>query len=253
MKKRILIVVYALLLCVTICFAWLSNSRVNYVKNINVDYKNGALTIGHAGVKGVIGRIDENGNFQMVEKLEIDPKVMVPGSGHKFQIRLKNTEEITEQKIKLGVLIRLSEGTKETRGVDGEQDSTLPDVFDKLYISVLKKAANGGGANNVEFDSENSFSVKLSAASVYGNKKDNMYFLWICGEGNEIILPATRTESSSDSNSDSGEELEEGSATQTTDSYDDYNVTINCSLEFDPSAAAQHQNIQIETLAFRVE
>ena len=253
MKKRILIVVYALLLCVTICFAWLSNSRVNYVREINVDFKNGALTVDRAGVTGVIGTVDSKGEFKAVDKLSIDSRLMIPGSGHKFQIRLKNIDETKTQKIKLGVLIKLNDDTDVPQGT-GE----LPDVFDKLYISVLKRATSSGEANNVEFDSDNSFSVKLNEASVYGNPDDKMYFLWICKDETEIILPAK--ESDSDASESLGNEVSpvaetetEADATQTTGPYDDYNITINCSLEFDPSATAQHQNIQIETLAFRVE
>ena len=45
MKKRILIIFYALLLCVTASFAWLSNFQPNKVTNLSVDYSGGALTV----------------------------------------------------------------------------------------------------------------------------------------------------------------------------------------------------------------
>ena len=39
MKKRILIIIYALLLCVTASFAWLSNFEIKPVNNVLIDFR----------------------------------------------------------------------------------------------------------------------------------------------------------------------------------------------------------------------
>ena len=248
MKKRILIVVYALLLCVTICFAWLSNSRVNYVEDIQVQFPQGALTISNPEVDGIIGRVNENGQFEKVNVLTIDSKSMVPGSGQKFQIRLKNLAETKAQKIKLGVAIKVwtpdtaAAADDETRLTESVNSA---DALDMIYLSVIKNAAIGGGANNGDlFDSENSVSVRLSEATVMGSAEEKTYFLWVCGDGNEIVVPAITA---------SGSGNQPANTAETTGELGNYNVTINCSFEFDPEATAEHQNVKIEALAFRVE
>lgn len=255
MKKRILIVVYALLLCVTVCVAWLSNSRINYVKEILVDFPDGALTIGNPDVAGVIGRIDESGQFQRVDTLTFDPKSMVPGSGQNFQIRLKNMAESRTQKIKLGVAIKV--WTPEVNTVaDGDAGVTESvneaDVLDMIYLSVIKNASTGSGNNEVEnFDSENSISVRLGQASAIGEAKEKTYFLWVCGDGNEIIVPA-KAQSDSESGETTGT-TESETESETEIPIEDFDITINCSFGFDPDATAEHQNVKIQALAFRVE
>ena len=52
MKKRILIIVYALLLCVTASFAWISNFDQSRVESVMFNYNNGALTVWNNNFEG---------------------------------------------------------------------------------------------------------------------------------------------------------------------------------------------------------
>lgn len=234
MKKRILIAVYALLLCVTACFAWLSAREAKYVTELNVDFDNGALTVAHPDVQALIGTVDADGEFQPTDKLDFSR--MVPGKGQRFQIKLKNNSDEKMQKIKLGVAIKADVRDEDVDATESASETEKKlTLLDMIYVSVIKEASYGGGDADLDFkNDDNSVSKKLSDASVMGRPEDNSYFLWICDEGTEIIVPPN---------------------TATPDPNDPYKeyITINCSVEFAPDATAEYQNKAIEALAFRVE
>lgn len=212
MKKRILIIFYALLLCVTASFAWLSNFEANYVNNIRVKYDNGALKVVGNNFDAHIEIRNEKGDFVEIpdgEAFKFDSRKMVPDSITPFKIKIKNNSDAEAMKAKIGVAI----------SVDPEKIKDV-NVLDVIYLDVVA----GDGFNKV--NNYHTF-VKLSDAYQVGGADTGDYFLWIYGEGSEIIIPATTAKT-------------------------EY-VTLDCSFYFDQNATAEYQNQSINTLAFRLE
>lgn len=217
MKKRILIVIYALLLCVTASFAWLSNFNKNIVEDIKIDFRDGALTVTDPGFQAYIETVNSKGNFERIpdgpngEQLPFtfEQKQMVPDAVTPFRIKVKNTSTTDYRKAKLGVALR----------IDPEATRTA-NILDVMYLDIV--AGDG-------FSDSNTYHVyvRLDAASKVGSEDNGEYFLWIYGEGDEIIIPPTTA--------------------------DKEYVTLDCSFYYDQNATAEYQNQSIYAMAFRLE
>ena len=176
MKKRILIVIYALLLCVTASFAWLSNFQANYVNEIRVDFSNGALSVINLDFNAYIETRTESGSFERIPDGEIfsfDHKSFVPDSITPFRIKIKNKSTTEFRKAKIGVAIRLKQS--EVGNVN---------LLDMLYLDVV--AGDG-------FDETNNYHVfvKLNTADLVSTEEEGEYLLYIYGDGDEIMIPPT--------------------------------------------------------------
>ena len=217
MKKRILIVVYALLLCVTASFAWLSNFNKTNVKDLHVDFRHGALTVTDPGFQAFIETRDANGNFVRIpdgvdgEQLPytFNHKDMVPDTITPFKIKIKNNSSTEERKAKLGIALRID-----------PEAAKVANILEVMYIDVIA----GDGFSD---DENYHIYMRLDEASVVGNSENGEYFLWLYGEGSEIIIPPT--------------------------SDDKEYVTLDCSFYYDQNATAKYQNQSIFALSFRLE
>lgn len=178
MKKRILIIFYALLLCVTASFAWLSNFQANIVEDIRVDFHEGSLTVVNLDFDAHIETKNASGVFEKIPDgpFVFDKKQMVPDSITPFKIKIKNNSTTDDRKAKLGIAIR----------IDPTQISEA-NILDVMYIDVV--AGNG-------FSRANNYHVflKLNAAEPVGAEGSGEYFLWIYGDGEEITIPPTTAE-----------------------------------------------------------
>ena len=210
-KKRILIIFYALLLCVTASFAWLSNFQANIVEDIKVDFRNGALTVVNLDFDAHIETRNADGVFEQIPEgtFTFDKRQMVPDSITPFKIKIKNNSTTEERKAKLGVAIRLDES---------QMDDV--NILDVLYLDVVAGGGFKDGNNHHVF-------VKLNAAEPIGAEGSGEYFLWIYGDGEEIVIPPTTPKS-------------------------EY-VTLDCSFYYDQNATAEYQNKTVQALAFRIE
>ena len=209
MKKRILIIVCALLLCITGTFAWLSNFQANYVTNLKVDYKDGALKVVNLNFDAYIEARNEAGDFVRVpegEPYKFDSKQMIPDSITPFKMKIKNYSTYEARKAKIGVAINI--------------DPADAALLDMLYLEVVAGAGFDGTVSYHVF-------LKLGDAQVVGSSDSGEYFLWIYGDGSEIIIPSTNA---------------------------DYEyVTLDCSFYYDQDATAEYQNKSIRAMQFRVE
>ncbi len=231
MKKRILIIVYVLLLCGTVTFAWLSNAQNSINETIDVDYSEGKATIigfdfdAYFEKKLADGEIDAGDTdkdgyvaVRSEEPFAFDAKTTLPGARIPFRIRVQNLST-TEKKTKLALDMQL----------DG-YDPAVNDVniLDVLYIEiVLGDGFSDSGTCHVF--------KKLSEATYKG---DGLFSLEIYGEGQEISVP-TR--------SDVNTRLEELGKDE--NGY----VAFNCSFYYDQSASAAYQGKGISALSFRLE
>lgn len=178
MKKRILIIFYALLLCVTASFAWLSNFQANIVEDIKVDFREGALTVVNLDFDAYIETRADDGSFNKIPEgpFMFDKKQMVPDAMTPFKIKIKNNSLTEERKAKLGVAIR----------IDPTQMEDV-NILDVLYLDVV--AGNGfkDGNNHHVF-------LRLNAAEPIGTVGSGEYFLWIYADGSEISVPPSTAE-----------------------------------------------------------
>ena len=217
MKKRILIVIYALLLCVTASFAWLSNFNKTDVKNLLIDYQAGELTITDLGFQAFIETPNSDGVFERIPDdldggqlpFTFDHKAMVPDSVTPFKIKIKNNSSEKSRDAKLGIALRID-----------PEAAKVANILEVMYIDVIA----GDGFSD---DENYHIYMRLDEASVVGNSENGEYFLWLYGEGSEIIIPPT--------------------------SDDKEYVTLDCSFYYDQDATAEYQNKSIQAIAFRLE
>ena len=173
MKKRILIIVFALLLCVTASFAWLSNFEKQVVSAVNVGFPDGALSVVQLDFDasmevevsdGVFRPLDDNENFTF------DKQKMIPNAVTPFKIKIKNnSDQATDAKLVVSIKI------------DPEQAKTA-NILDVLYLDVI----SGDG-----FSAVNDYHVfvNLKEAKVVGDASGGNYLLYVYGDGNEITIP----------------------------------------------------------------
>ena len=216
MKKRILIVIYALLLCVTASFAWLSDFQEERVGSISVDFQHGALTVVNVDFDAFLETRDANGNFVPLgenEKFIFDKKNMVPDAMTPFKIKIKNNSTTESRKAKLGVAI----------SIDPVEEGEV-NILDMLYLDIV--AVSG-------FRTTDTYHVyvRLSEADEIGADGSGTYYLTIYGDGSELIIPPFIEDENPEN---------------------DYAV-LDCSIYFDQEATAEYQNKIINTMVFRLE
>ena len=173
-KKRILIIFYALLLCVTASFAWLSNFEKNYVSDVRIEYSDGALTVANLNFDAYIERSNDDGTFTALgdgENFTFDSKKMVPDAITPFNIKIRNTSSTESRKAKLSVALRID-----------PEEAKQANILDVIYLEMV--AGDGFSGTNMYH-----IYVRLDEASKVGNTADGEYFFYIYGEGEEIIIP----------------------------------------------------------------
>ena len=215
MKKRILIIFYALLLCVTASFAWLSNFNVTPVGSVSVDFqggdKGGLATVASFDFDTALEIANDKGDYVPLEKdvpYTFDSKHMVPDSMTAFRLRIKNNSATDIRTTKLVVAI----------SIDPEEAEKV-NILDMLYLDVV---ASDGFMNLENYH----IYVRLNEAKEVGAKGSGEYVLTLYGDGNELVIPANA---------------------------DNKYATIDCKLYFDQEATAEYQNKIINTMVFRLE
>lgn len=174
MKKRILIIVYVLLLCVTVSFAWLSNVQENINKTVDVNFENGKAMITDFSFDAYLEKRNTDGTYSKVEgAFEFDQRTMVPGVRVPFRIRIKNISDV-EKKAKLVLDMQ----------IDGF-DADGVNILDVLYIDMVP-------GEGFEDDKTRNIFIKLSEAETVGDASDGRFSLDLYGEGGELTIPASK-------------------------------------------------------------
>ena len=89
--KRIIALVYAILLCVTVSFAWILTEEENIVDDVIVGYDDGKLVIASKDVDGKIMIIDEkSGTATELTENYFSPADILPNGIIPFSLRIKN-------------------------------------------------------------------------------------------------------------------------------------------------------------------
>ena len=213
MKKRIFVIVLALLLCVTASFAWLSNFESKRVKNINVGFDN-PVSIAKLDLDASIEVESTPGVFEKLtddKPFTFDKRQMIPDSVTRFKINVTNTAKLVEgagqsqaTKFKLAVAIK----------IDPKQ-AEVANLLDVLYLDVMVGNANNGANDNHVF-------VSLSEAEEIGEAGSGTYLFYVYDEKNTIsVLPEST-------------------------------VTFDCYFYYSESATAKYQNKDI-AISFRIE
>ena len=91
MSKRIIALIYAILLCVTVSFAWILSEKENIVKDVTIGYNNGKLVIAPTDIQGKVLISDSLGNeTELTDDFEFNPTDIIPNSIIAFSLRLRN-------------------------------------------------------------------------------------------------------------------------------------------------------------------
>ncbi len=91
LTKRIFALVYAILLCVTVSFAWILTEEENIVEHVIVGYGDGKLVIASKDISGKLIIADENGNeTELNEDYFFSSTEILPNSVIAFSLRIKN-------------------------------------------------------------------------------------------------------------------------------------------------------------------
>lgn len=91
MSKRIIALIYAILLCVTVSFAWILSEKENIVKDVTIGYNDGKLVIAPTDIQGKVIISDSFGNeTELTDDFEFNPTDIIPNSIIAFSLRLRN-------------------------------------------------------------------------------------------------------------------------------------------------------------------
>ena len=91
MSKRIIALIYAILLCVTVSFAWILSEKENIVKDVTVGYNDGKLVIAPTDIQGKVIISDSMGNeTELTDEFVFNPTDIIPNSIIAFSLRLRN-------------------------------------------------------------------------------------------------------------------------------------------------------------------
>ncbi len=172
MKSRILRLLYAVLLLVSITFAWILTGDVNRVPSLSIDYKDdGTLQIANMDVNASIWIYDSTNDtyIAMPENYQFDSNSMIPGATVPFRIRIENNSESV---IRANLTLYID--------VD-EADFKL---LDKLFIEI----AAGNGYYGVHVDPVN---IKFSDAVMVQVDGEPKYALSIYNAESLLAIPLT--------------------------------------------------------------
>ena len=223
MKKRILIIVYALLLCVTASFAWISNFDQSSVAAVKFNYNNGALTVWNNNFEGklmvpeVVGT-NADGTPKEVWK-DVDPTKkyifdstkFVPDSVTPFRLGIKNKSG-EDQQARLSLIFKMS-----------TEDVVL---LNYIYINIIGiEAEQLGSWSFAKEDSYHQF-VQLSEAEQFSSKDGEAEFvLRLYSYSNPVAVPNVNNRF----------------------------FEFDCFFYFDPEAPTEMQHKSISAMAFRLE
>lgn len=222
MKKRILIIVYALLLCVTASFAWISNFSETHVKSsVQINYNNGALTVWNNNFEGklmvpkVVGTNADGTpkeEWNVVENHIFDSTKFVPDSVTPFRLGIKNKSGENQQ-ARLSLVFKMP-----TEDVE---------LLNYIYINVIGIEVEN---KNPEwsFAKEDSYHrfVKLSEAEqISSNDGESEFVLRLYSYSNPIAVPNVNNRF----------------------------FEFDCFFYFDPEAPTEMQHKSISAMAFRLE
>ena len=173
MKKRIFLIFWCLLLCVTVSFSWIITNKENIVKFVRVDYtgNNGTLVVAPKKIQMSVLMNDPTTNEMKVIGSSTDVKNpnnelfevknIVPNSNVPFKIRLKNkSSEVIQLKISL------------ERFVCDER--LLQEGNSKIYLSAV---AGSNYANYPNVVAPENIYEPLSVAQKMENSEENEYYL----------------------------------------------------------------------------
>jgi len=91
LTKRIFALVYAILLCVTVSFAWILTEEENVVKDVTVGYGDGKLVVASKDISGKLIITDDAGNeTELNEDYFFSSTEILPNSVIAFSLRIKN-------------------------------------------------------------------------------------------------------------------------------------------------------------------
>lgn len=218
MKKRILIIVYALLLCVTASFAWISNFDQSRVESVMFNYNNGALTVWNNNFEGklmvpVVEGTNADGTpkeiWKDVDKNKIytfDSTKFVPDSVTPFRLGIKNISG-EDQQARLSLVFKM--------------DTEDVELLNYIYINII-------GVESGNFAKEDSYHrfVKLSEAEQISNNGEEAEFvLRLYSYSNPVAVPKVNNRF----------------------------FEFDCFFYFDPEAPTEMQHKSISAMAFRLE
>ena len=172
MKKRIFVIVVALLLCVSASFAWLSNREEQPVSNIDVGFDN-PVSVAKLDFTAIMEVEKDPGVFTPLgkgESFSFSKKDLIPDSVTRFKIKImNNSEEASEAKLAVAITL------------DPEQVKTA-NILDVLYIDVM--AVDGlSGTNDYHIF------AGLKDAEEVGSVGGGSYLFYVYGDGSELPVP----------------------------------------------------------------
>lgn len=272
MKKRILIIVYVLLLCGTITFAWLSNAQSNINEYVDVQFNSGKAIVVDLPFKAYLERklaegendTDSDGYVRVNGDFSFDTKATIPGSRLPFRIRIQNPEaESKGTKLVLDMYIEGYDPNSEEEFIRNKADfldavyieivlgegfnAVVDDESDTTQESGTDETDEGetdeGESETDETQNEDESDEKVETRHIFKKlseatyKGDGIFSLEIYGENDKLVIP-------------------------TKDAVIDYlddpykttgYVALNCSFYYDQNAGAEYQGMGIDSLFFRLE
>lgn len=163
MGKKLLLVAYCILLCITITFSWLFDIEPNYVQNIVIDFEKNNLFIVNAKIEAKLF-MEQNGNdVQVDDSFELDSSLLIPNAVIPFYITISNTGE-SNTLLTMTLLISVN-----------ESDLCL---LDMLYVDMVVASDDAGVGTHVY--------KKLSEAKRIGNT--NEYSLPLYSSENKLFV-----------------------------------------------------------------
>ena len=253
MKKRILIIVYVLLLCGTATFAWLSNAQNSINETIDVDFSGGKAVVTDFSFNAYLERKIADGEVNASDKdndgyvavdegaFSFDTQSTLPGTRLPFRIRIQNLGDAKKStKLVLDMYIE---------GYDPDSNDEMirskADLLDVIYIEiVLGDGFSTNDALDPDEDQIEDADKKVETRHVFKKlseaiyKGDGLFSLEIYSEEDKIVIPTV---------DEVNESLAKNEKTQ--NGY----VALNCSFYYDQNAGAEYQGKGIDALSFRLE
>ena len=172
MKKRILWIVYSLLLCCTVTFAWILSGKPLAVPYVMLDYaEENQMFISSVGVnaKAYFRQGDQE---VPAEDFYLDPSKLVPGTIIPFTITL---DYQAQDEARSAISVKLS-----MIGITVSD----PKLLDKMYVSVTPKNERLTSTNGRQ-----TLYICLNEAEPMGEAGEETYRLNIYDSSNQLIIP----------------------------------------------------------------
>ena len=170
MRKKLILVAYCVLLCITVTFSWLFDILPNHVYEVIIDYQNNGLFIVNANMEAELYMQEQDGGefVEVKDSFSFDSVRLIPNAVIPFYVDIHNTGTANTS-LMITLLLQVDD----------------PALLDVLFVDIVVAADDSNTGKHVY--------KKLSEAERIGDSDSTEYALTLYASNNKLFVKGLST------------------------------------------------------------